>query len=123
MTQELTVKVSQGKTCHEINVPASSTIAELKSLVEAKTNLQPSLQKLLFKGSVLKDDSVIEEVGLKENSKIILMASQSQDIAKVAAGAIVSTLLPSQSMIKSIQQPKLSEMTVSSLDDLKKKID
>jgi hypothetical protein len=69
--------------------------------------------KLLFKGSQLKEPSMsLLDAKLKSGSKIILMASQTEDIAKVAAGAIVSSLMPSPAEAAAAQKEPLSEMTV-----------
>lgn len=97
----------------ELSLASSATVQELKEAVQTATGISPTLMKLLFKGSQLKEPSKsLSEVKLKSGSKIILMASQTEDIAKVAAGAIVSSLMPSQGETAVAQREPLSELTV-----------
>jgi hypothetical protein len=107
------LKISQGKNQFEIEVDESAdSVENLKLKVQQETGLPPNLQKLLYKGQQLKDpEAPLESLKLKEGAKLILMASQTEDIAKVAAGAIVTKLLP-QAAEPSEPKVVLSELTV-----------
>ena len=92
------VAISHGKTIYKISLPPSSLVSDLKAQLQLQSGISSSLQKLLAKGSVLKDDQQVSSLG---KTKIMMMASASTDIAKVAAGALCSIVAPpiSSSMI------------------------
>ncbi len=101
----------------ELSLAPTATVQDLKEAVQAATGISPTLMKLLFKGSQLKEPSMsLADAKLKSGSKIILMASQTEDIAKVAAGAIVSSLMPSPAEAAAAEKEPLSEMTVGFCD-------
>ncbi len=115
MDDHLKLVISRGgkATPLELSLSPSATIQELKEAVQGATGISPSLMKLLFKGSQLKEPSMtLGDAKLKSGSKIILMASQTEDIAKVAAGALVSSLLPTQTEALAVAKEPLSEATV-----------
>ena len=109
------LKISQGKNQFEVEVnETSEKVEDLKLKVQQETGLTPNLQKLLYKGAQLKDpETPLESLKLKDGAKLILMASQTEDIAKVAAGAIATQLLP-QAAEATETKVALSELTVSS---------
>jgi hypothetical protein len=84
--------VSHGKTTYKIQLSQSATVLDLKNELQVQSGIAVSLQKLLAKGSMLKDDQLVSSLG--EKTKIMLMASATKDIAKVAAGALSSFVSP-----------------------------
>lgn len=90
--ENITIAVSHGKTIYKIPVQPTATIADLKNELQTQSGIATSLQKLLAKGSMLKDEQQVASLG--EKTKIILMASASKDIAKVAAAALTSIVAP-----------------------------
>ena len=93
--ESITLTVSHGKNIYKIPLSPTSNVANLKSAIEIQSGIACSLQKLLAKGSLLKDDQPVGNFG--EKTKIILMATASTDIAKVAAGALTSIVSPAAS--------------------------
>lgn len=92
MSENVNITVSHGKTIYKIPLSPSSTVLDLKNELQTQSGIAASLQKLLAKGSMLKDDQQVSTFG--EKTKIILMASASKDIAKVAAAALSSIVSP-----------------------------
>ncbi|XP_051134417.1 LRR repeats and ubiquitin-like domain-containing protein At2g30105 [Andrographis paniculata] len=70
----LTVKFS-GRSI-PIEIGATSTVKDVKALLQTLTNVLPRGQKLIYKGRVLSDDLTLESSGVINGSKIMLMASQ-----------------------------------------------
>ena len=108
----IALKISQGKQTHTLSdLPLESTVSDLKAQIFSLTEIPPSLQKLIFKGKSLQDSDTLAQANLVNGAKVFLMASQSTDIAKVAAGAIVTSLLPPvETLIQ--QRESLSDQTV-----------
>lgn len=54
----------KGKELDPTEIAESSSVLELKNKIEPKTGILTGNQKLLWKGSVLKDDTVISTLNL-----------------------------------------------------------
>ncbi|GAA0165981.1 scaffold/adaptor protein [Lithospermum erythrorhizon] len=59
-----------------IEIPLSSTVKDLKSLLQPLTNVLPRGQKLISKGKVLRDEMTLMESELSHGAKLMLMATQ-----------------------------------------------
>jgi hypothetical protein len=55
---------------HTINLPRTSSINTLKSLVEAKTGILPAGQRIIYQGRMLNDDMVLNSVGINDQSVV-----------------------------------------------------
>ncbi|KAJ1562677.1 Ubiquitin domain-containing protein ubfd1 [Nowakowskiella sp. JEL0078] len=110
----LSFKVSFGKQIIPFQMPASNTIAELKTCLEKEIGVSASLQKLLLKG-VLKDELTLELAKVKDGVKIVLMGSKAEDVLKIA------TSVPVTSVSKSVQSVK--KVSLSELIEHKKILD
>jgi len=69
------------------NLPLTSTVQQLKSAIQAKTNVLPTRQKLLnlrFKGKAPSDDQCLNNLSLKNGTKIMMMGSVEQEIKDVS---------------------------------------
>ncbi len=65
------------------NLPLNSSVQDLKSMIQLKTNVLPSRQKLLnlrFKGKAPSDEQCLTTLGLKNGTKIMMMGSVEQAI-------------------------------------------
>ena len=51
-------------TKYTLDVELSSTVKDLKVLLEEKTNIGSPQQRLIFKGRILKDDVTLESCGM-----------------------------------------------------------
>lgn len=67
------VKVSYGLSFHEVSIAAHSTFGDLKKALVQDTGLQPKQQRLLYKGKEKDNSDYLNEAGVKEKSKIILI--------------------------------------------------
>ncbi|KAI8817415.1 uncharacterized protein EV422DRAFT_224173 [Fimicolochytrium jonesii] len=105
--ETVTFKLSHGKKVYDISVPKSNNISQVKQQVEELTGVHALMQKLLFKG-MLKDDKTVEEAGLKDGVKVILMASKVEDIVKLATAAKTTTAPVDAAPVKRLS---LSEQT------------
>jgi hypothetical protein len=90
--EDIHLAVTHGKTIYRISLSNSCTVLDLKNELQTQSGIAVSLQKLLAKGSMLKDEQTVSNLGGK--TKIMLMASATADIAKVAAGALSSIVNP-----------------------------
>ncbi|KAJ3214904.1 Ubiquitin domain-containing protein ubfd1 [Clydaea vesicula] len=57
-------------------------VKDFKTLIMEKTGIHENMQKLLYKGT-LKDEKTLKESNLKDNIKVILMASKVEDILSI----------------------------------------
>ncbi|KAJ8323034.1 Ubiquitin domain-containing protein ubfd1 [Batrachochytrium dendrobatidis] len=83
---KISIKVAFGKTSHVIPLTGSNLVKDLKLALSELTGIEPSMQKLLFKG-VLKDDQTIAEANIKDGSKVMMMASTAKDLLNMATVA------------------------------------
>ncbi|XP_062095043.1 BAG family molecular chaperone regulator 4 [Humulus lupulus] len=58
---------------HELFVPAQSTFGDVKKVLLHKTGLEPNEQKLLFRGKEREDEEHLHVLGVKDNSKVVLL--------------------------------------------------
>ena len=69
------------------NLPLNSTVQDLKSAIQGKTNVLPARQKLLnlrFKGKAPSDEQNLHSLSLKNGFKIMMMGSVEQAIQDVS---------------------------------------
>ncbi|KAG9151196.1 hypothetical protein Leryth_002766 [Lithospermum erythrorhizon] len=59
-----------------IKISLSSTVKDLKSLLQPLTNVLPRGQKLISKGKLLRDEMTLMESELSHGAKLMLMATQ-----------------------------------------------
>ncbi|KAI5674973.1 hypothetical protein M9H77_05923 [Catharanthus roseus] len=67
------VKVSHDSYYHDLTVPTHSTFGEMKQVLAQKTSLDPSVQRLLFRGKEKDDHEYLHIAGVEDMSKLILM--------------------------------------------------
>ncbi|KAJ3184125.1 Ubiquitin domain-containing protein ubfd1 [Irineochytrium annulatum] len=93
------IKVAYRKEIYDIELEPTSTVAELKKEIESRTNISPPLQKVIFKG-ILKDELTLEDAKLTGGAKVMLMASQAQDILNVALPTVAASAETKQTSFK-----------------------
>ncbi|XP_057808178.1 BAG family molecular chaperone regulator 4-like [Salvia miltiorrhiza] len=69
----LNVTVSHGPNQLQVAVPSNSTFGDLKSVIAQKIGLEPETYKLLFRGKEKDDGDHLQEAGVKDNSKVLVM--------------------------------------------------
>lgn len=78
-----TLKIKCTSQLFTIEADNDLTIYDLKVIVSIESGIQPDRQTLLFKGRVCDDDSTLEEIGIEDNSMLILLqAHQSRNISQ-----------------------------------------
>ncbi len=106
---------------YDIEVTSTSaTVADLKSLIHAKTNVLPARQKLLnlrFKGKPPNDDQALSTLSLKPGMKIMMMGSSEQAIQGVNE---IPTDLPH--VINDFEEETVQKMAIEHRDEYLAKV-
>ncbi|KAK5115078.1 hypothetical protein LTR62_001775 [Meristemomyces frigidus] len=76
---EITVKVKHQGKVYDVEIDTDSTGEELKMQLYSLTNVEPQNQKVLAK-KMIKDDTLLSSLGLKQGSLVTLMGTPSADI-------------------------------------------
>lgn len=71
------VKVSYGASTHEVPITAFSTFGDLKKALIQGTGLQPQQQRLLYRGKKKDNHVYLQDAGVKNKSKIVLIEDPS----------------------------------------------
>ncbi|XP_075726074.1 uncharacterized protein LOC119186167 [Rhipicephalus microplus] len=80
----VTLHVMYNKQCYDIELPLSASMSRLKKAITRKTGIQPSMQKLCYKGATQPQDSKsLRDHGLSANAKILMVGSTAQDVSAV----------------------------------------
>ncbi|XP_047322827.1 BAG family molecular chaperone regulator 4-like [Impatiens glandulifera] len=67
------INVSHGAQQFDFSVPSFSTFGDLKNLIAIKTGLDPEIQKLFFRGHEKEDNEHLQNAGVKDNAKLLLV--------------------------------------------------
>lgn len=88
MTEEkITLHIKYGKDTLIFDVAKTSTLSQLRTLIQSKTDIAPTLQKIIFKGTLKDEEKTLGELGLQDGAKLMLVGSKSEQVAKVATAA------------------------------------
>mmetsp|Transcript_20847 Transcript_20847/g.48411 ORF Transcript_20847/g.48411 Transcript_20847/m.48411 type:complete len:466 (-) Transcript_20847:211-1608(-) len=72
----------------EVEAGESSTVAEVKTIIEnVKSDLPAAQMKLIKSGKVLKDEDVLSAIGVKENDFLVVMITKAKKAAAAPASA------------------------------------
>jgi Ubiquitin family len=85
MSEKIKFKVSHGKTSISVSIDSTSTVRDLKSILEQETGVPVLLQKLFLKGPIKNDGVLISSLNLRENSKILLVGSTATEISETSS--------------------------------------
>ena len=72
MEMKIYIKTLTGKT-HELNVRPSSTIVQVKGLVQLKSGIPPDQQRLIFRGEQLGDGLTLSQCNIQSESTLDLV--------------------------------------------------
>ncbi|GAV91848.1 ubiquitin domain-containing protein [Cephalotus follicularis] len=78
---------------HDISVEATSTFGELKMILSVVTSLEPSEQRVLFKGKEREDGEYLHMVGVRDKDKVLLLedpATKERKLHGLAGGEAIS---------------------------------
>eukprot|EP01118_Nematostelium_gracile_P004492 TRINITY_DN1525_c0_g1_i1.p1 TRINITY_DN1525_c0_g1~~TRINITY_DN1525_c0_g1_i1.p1 ORF type:complete len:268 (+),score=60.14 TRINITY_DN1525_c0_g1_i1:68-805(+) len=86
---KINVNISFKKQNYECAVGLDNTLGEFRQFVAAMTGVAAGLQKLMFKGAVRDDSKTINELGLKEGTKVMLIGSTISEVMSAASAVPV----------------------------------
>lgn len=83
----MTLNISFKSNHYSLSLLPSETFATLQARLDELTNVPPSFQKLLYKGKKarINNEGTIEEAGLKDGIKVILLGSTQREVGGVMA--------------------------------------
>ena len=67
---------TEGDEIVSITSGLNCTVAELKQKLQRMKGVQMDRQRIMFGGEVLQDDQLLSDIGVKENSGLILLPEQ-----------------------------------------------
>merc|ERR1719210_3328205 len=87
---KITIKQLSGKT-FEVEGQPEMTVMDLKKVVSTQSGFEAELQRLIFKGRVLKDADTLEKIGVADGAKIILVKGNKRRAAEKQAEAAAAS--------------------------------
>eukprot|EP00667_Euglena_gracilis_P007756 EG_transcript_7840 len=75
--------IKWGKETLDLKVPATTTVGQLRVILQERTRVPPAMQKLMFKGQMKDDAKTLQELGVKDGSKLMLIGSTVEDVVTV----------------------------------------
>ncbi|XP_050213908.1 BAG family molecular chaperone regulator 4-like [Mercurialis annua] len=72
----INIHVSHGQSNHQIYVPSHSTFGYVKEVIAQEVGLDPDQQKVLFRGKEKEDWEYLNEAGVKDKSKILVLENR-----------------------------------------------
>lgn len=83
----LTLNVTHKGTRYNLSILPSETWAILQERLHELTHVPPAFQKLLYKGkkATVGHDDTVEQAGIKDGMKIVLLGSTEQEIGGIKA--------------------------------------
>ena len=70
--------VKWGKEVMSLELPPTTTVGQLRQTLQQRTNVPPTMQKLMFKGQMKDDTKTLAEVGVKDGAKLMMIGSTVQ---------------------------------------------
>jgi Ubiquitin family len=89
----LNFTIKHGKNIHDTSgqIGSGNTVGDLRSFIQLKTNIPGKMQKVMFKGLLKDDAKTLEQAGIAEGVKVMVIGSSIQAVMKAttvpAAGA------------------------------------
>ncbi|XP_034693676.1 BAG family molecular chaperone regulator 4-like [Vitis riparia] len=111
----INIKVCHGSNHHQLHVPIQSTFGDLKKRLVQETGLEPKDQRLLFRGKEIDDQECLQQVGVKDRSKLLLleeMASKERKLEEVRRSDEISKACKAVAEVKA-EVDKLLEKVVA----------
>jgi hypothetical protein len=62
-------------------VPRGTTVAEMKDMVEAAEGISYDSQRYFFKGKALRNEQILEECGVQDESTVHLVVTLEDDVS------------------------------------------
>jgi hypothetical protein len=81
--EPLRFRVTHRKDVLQLSMLPTATVAQLHLKLEELTGIQPSMQKVMFKGGLKDKTKTLQEIGIKSGVKMMLVGSKNDDVAKL----------------------------------------
>jgi hypothetical protein len=81
--------VTYGKEKLDLALPGTSTVTELKQVLEEKTRVPQPMQKIFFKGQIKNESLTLQDLQIRPNSKLMLIGSTAAEITQASSTAPV----------------------------------
>lgn len=78
----ISIKIKHSGKVYPIDINLNETGSTLKLQISSLTNVPPDRQKVLVRGGPLKDDAILNDVGIKSNQTIMVLGTPLEDIIK-----------------------------------------
>eukprot|EP00486_Rosalina_sp_Unknown_P016587 CAMPEP_0201595022 /NCGR_PEP_ID=MMETSP0190_2-20130828/192162_1 /ASSEMBLY_ACC=CAM_ASM_000263 /TAXON_ID=37353 /ORGANISM="Rosalina sp." /LENGTH=655 /DNA_ID=CAMNT_0048054865 /DNA_START=50 /DNA_END=2017 /DNA_ORIENTATION=- len=78
----LTIKTTNGELEDTVQIQSDESVSSLKTLIDEKFQCDPDLQKLVYQGQILKDDTNLPDYNIADKSIILLMNANDQQKPK-----------------------------------------
>eukprot|EP01125_Pyxidicula_operculata_P013007 TRINITY_DN4286_c0_g1_i1.p1 TRINITY_DN4286_c0_g1~~TRINITY_DN4286_c0_g1_i1.p1 ORF type:complete len:230 (+),score=49.40 TRINITY_DN4286_c0_g1_i1:47-736(+) len=83
---QLTLSIKHGKDSFEVQIESTATLNQLRQVLHEKTEVAPGLQKIMSTKGTLKDeDKTLQDLGITDKSKLMLVGSKISDVMKISA--------------------------------------
>jgi predicted small metal-binding protein len=77
--------IKHNKDEHKIKISPKATLNDLRKSIQDVTQILPGLQKLMFKGILKGEDKTLEELGVKPNTRIMVVGSSLHEVMSLSA--------------------------------------
>jgi len=81
----LTFSLAFKKNAHNMEVGTDNTLGELRMHIAKVTEVEPGLQKLMYKGMLKDDSKTLGELGIQNGIKMMLVGTSISEVLSVAA--------------------------------------
>ena len=108
------VRVAHGARRHEVLIPGSTTIADLKDKLQQLTGVPAEAQDLQMMGDSLCDEASLAEQGVQDRDKLDLVTAGSPLAARVPPRDVRSAVAPSGSVPVTAIAAEAAEATAAS---------
>lgn len=69
------IKLTWGKEKYELEINPEEPVTEFRAIIYSLTSVPPENQKLLYKGTNIKDDTNLPKLKIKENGTMMLIGA------------------------------------------------
>jgi len=102
------LQVNFKKNNHTIEIGGDNTLGEFRQYIAAETGVAAGLQKLMLKGMLKDDSKTLNQLGIKDGLKIMLIGSTISEVMSASSAPVATN---------STQETKTEETTTESLSE------
>lgn len=98
------LKVMYNKKKYDVRLGVECTVAELKTEIQTATGVPPAMQKLMFKG-LMKDDKTLLELKVTSGAKLMLIGSTPKAVLEVTKPVVVGASADKEEKASTSKEP------------------